>query len=131
MGADTSVVKKKHEWNPMGGEEEWMEKHQDMEGKGKKWWTPTRAETQDTIANPYSLGTHLVKAHWTPTGCGPKDLLSSYIFTMVKSRTEIQLRDCYIDYNWCFSQIFWSGFYGFCFLSLTARHLMMGGDLWC
>ena len=35
MGADTSVVKKKHEWNPMAGEEEWMEKHQDMEGEGK------------------------------------------------------------------------------------------------
>ena len=31
MGADTSAVKKKHEWNPM---EEWMEKHRDMEGDG-------------------------------------------------------------------------------------------------
>ena len=35
MGADTSIVKKKHKWNPMAGEEEWMEKHQDMEGEGK------------------------------------------------------------------------------------------------
>jgi len=35
MGADTSAAKKKHEWNPMAGEEEWMEKHRDMEGKGK------------------------------------------------------------------------------------------------
>ena len=26
MDADTSVVKKKHEWNSMAGEEEWMEK---------------------------------------------------------------------------------------------------------
>jgi len=25
MGADTSAVKKKHEWNPMAGEEGWME----------------------------------------------------------------------------------------------------------
>jgi len=35
MGADTSAVKKKHEWNPMASEEEWMEKHRDMEGEGK------------------------------------------------------------------------------------------------
>jgi len=35
MGADTSAVKKKHEWNPMAGEEEWMEWHRDVEGKGK------------------------------------------------------------------------------------------------
>jgi len=35
MGADTSVEKKKHEWNSMAGEEEWMEKHRDMEGEGK------------------------------------------------------------------------------------------------
>jgi len=31
MDAYTSVVKKKHEWNPMAGEEEWMEKHRDKE----------------------------------------------------------------------------------------------------
>ena len=30
-----SVVKKKHEWNSKAGEEEWMEKHWDMEGEGK------------------------------------------------------------------------------------------------
>jgi len=35
MGGDTSVVKKKHEWNPMAGVEEWTEKHRDMEGEGK------------------------------------------------------------------------------------------------
>ena len=35
MGADTSVVKKKHEWNSMAIVEEWMEKHRDMEGEGK------------------------------------------------------------------------------------------------
>jgi len=35
MGADTSAVKKKHEWNPMAEEEEWMEKHQGMEDEGK------------------------------------------------------------------------------------------------
>jgi len=35
-GAAPSVVKKKHEWNPMVGDE-WMEKHQDiMEGEGRK-----------------------------------------------------------------------------------------------
>jgi len=36
-GADTLVIKKKkHKWNPMAGEEEWIEKHQDMEGEGIK-----------------------------------------------------------------------------------------------
>ena len=30
MGADTSAVKIKHEWNPMAGKEE-----RDMEGEGK------------------------------------------------------------------------------------------------
>jgi len=34
MGADTSAEKEKHEWNPMANEE-WMEKHRDMEGEGK------------------------------------------------------------------------------------------------
>jgi len=62
MGADTSVVKKKHEWNPMAGEEEWMEKYRDMEGEGKGdgHWTPILAKAQDTRANPTSLETHLV-----------------------------------------------------------------------
>ena len=36
MGADTSVLKKKHEWNPMAGEEEWMEKHLDTYDIGEK-----------------------------------------------------------------------------------------------
>jgi len=67
MGADTSVGKKKHEWNPMADEEEWMAKHQDMEGEGKKRWTPTRAEAQDTRANPYSLETPLVRK-WRDIG---------------------------------------------------------------
>ena len=35
MSADTSVVKKKNEWNSMACEEEWMEKHRDMEVEGK------------------------------------------------------------------------------------------------
>ena len=35
MGADTSVVKKKREWNSMAGEEVWMEKHLDMDREGK------------------------------------------------------------------------------------------------
>ena len=53
MGADTSAVKKKHEWNPMAGEE-WMEKHRDtcMEGEeigdghqhGRKPKTPEPAQ---------------------------------------------------------------------------------------
>jgi len=51
MGADTSAVKKKHEWNPMAGEE-WMEKHRDMEGRKERRWTPRRAKAQDTRASP-------------------------------------------------------------------------------
>jgi len=38
-----------------------MEKHRDIEGKGKRRWTPTRAKAQDTKANPNSLETHLVR----------------------------------------------------------------------
>ena len=38
MAADTSVIKKKHEWNSMKGEEEWMEKHQYIECEvGENW----------------------------------------------------------------------------------------------
>jgi len=36
IGADTSVVEKKHDWNSMAGEEEWTEKHREMEGIGEK-----------------------------------------------------------------------------------------------
>ena len=42
---------------------EWMEKHRD----GKWWerrWTSTRVKTQDTIASPNSLETHLVRKWW-------------------------------------------------------------------
>jgi len=35
MGADTLVIKKKHEWNPVACEE-WMEKHRVMEGERGK-----------------------------------------------------------------------------------------------
>jgi len=43
----------------MASEEEWMEKHQDMEGEGKK---PGNSPSEE------------VKGHWTPTGYGPKEL---------------------------------------------------------
>ena len=46
MGADTSVVKKKHEWNPIAGEEEWMENTEIWKAKGRRW-TTTRANAQD------------------------------------------------------------------------------------
>ena len=64
MGADTSVVKKKHEWNSMADEEEWMKKHRDMASErrqAKRRWTPTRAEAQDTKAIPNDLETNLVR----------------------------------------------------------------------
>jgi len=35
--------------------------------------TPTRAAAQYTRSSPSSLETHLVRGHWTPVGCGPKD----------------------------------------------------------
>jgi len=34
MGADTSAIKKKHEWNPIAGEKELMERHREVEGEG-------------------------------------------------------------------------------------------------
>jgi len=61
MVADTSVVTKKREWNSMAGEEEWMEKHRDMEGKRKRLWTPTRAKAQDTRTSANNLEIHLVR----------------------------------------------------------------------
>jgi len=36
-------------------------KHQDMEGEGKKQWTPTWAEAPDIRAKLYSLETYLVR----------------------------------------------------------------------
>jgi len=41
MGADTSVVKKKYEWNSMAGEEEWMENTEIRKAKGKAMDTNT------------------------------------------------------------------------------------------
>ena len=35
MGADTSTVKKKLDWNSMAGEDDKWTKHWDMEGEGK------------------------------------------------------------------------------------------------
>jgi len=52
MGADTSVVRKKSEWNPMACEEEWMGKHQDMEceRKGDGHWRKPRIPEPVLIA---------------------------------------------------------------------------------
>ena len=50
MGAETSAVRKQ-EWNPMAGEEEWMDKQQDMEGEGKGDGHNTGV-AQDTRASP-------------------------------------------------------------------------------
>jgi len=36
VGADTSIIRKKHEWNFMAGKEELIEKLWDMEGNGEK-----------------------------------------------------------------------------------------------
>jgi len=46
MGADTSVIKKKQEWNPMADEGEWIEKHRNVKGEWEK--------TMDTnaVGNP-------------------------------------------------------------------------------
>jgi len=45
VGADTSVVKKKHEWYSMAGKEEWMEKQWDMEGKTGKAMDTNKGES--------------------------------------------------------------------------------------
>ena len=68
MGADTSVVKKKHAWNPMAGEE-WMEKHWDREGEGGKAMdTKTGCSPRylmlrlwEPVPTPKSLETHQVR----------------------------------------------------------------------
>ena len=49
MGADTSVIKKKHELNPMAGEE-WMEKHRYREGIEEKAIDTNTGVAQDTWA---------------------------------------------------------------------------------
>jgi len=53
----TLVVKKKHEWNPMAGEE-WMEKHRDMEGErgkgdGLQYWRKPR--THEPVPTAWKL----------------------------------------------------------------------------
>ena len=45
----------------MAGEEEWMEKHLDMEEEGETQWKPTQAVTQDTRTSHNSQETHLVR----------------------------------------------------------------------
>ena len=68
QNADTSVVKKKLEWNSMAGEEEWLEKHRDMEGEGKG--DGHRHGRKPRIPEPCSLNsleTHLVRK-WRDIG---------------------------------------------------------------
>src|SRR6218665_3746549 len=45
----------------MTGEEEWMEKHRDIEYEGGRCWSLTWAVDQDTRARPNSLETHIVR----------------------------------------------------------------------
>ena len=60
MGADTSVVSKKHERNSMAGDKsEWKTPRY---GRLKeRQCTPTRAKAQDTRASPNNLETHLMR----------------------------------------------------------------------
>jgi len=46
MGADTPVVKKKHEWSSMAGEEEWSGKTPIYRSRRERRWTPIRARAQ-------------------------------------------------------------------------------------
>ena len=54
-------ISRKHEWTSMAGEEEWMEKHQDMARRHERRWTPTQANAKDTRASPNSLETRLAR----------------------------------------------------------------------
>ena len=45
----------------MTGEEEWMEKHRDIEYEGGRCWSLTWEVDQDTRARPNSLETHIVR----------------------------------------------------------------------
>jgi len=56
--ADTSAVKKKHEWIPMAGEEKWME--------NTKIWKAKR-KAMDTNTGGKSLETHLLRK-WRDIG---------------------------------------------------------------
>ena len=60
----------------MTGEEEWMEKHRDMEGVGERRGTPTREVAQDPWASPNYLGSHLVgkRGELDTNGPGPKNV---------------------------------------------------------
>src|SRR6218665_3002884 len=61
MGGDTSAVKKKHDliqWQiRVNGNTKYGKRR---EGR----WTPIRAKTQNTRANPNSWETHLVRKRW-------------------------------------------------------------------
>ena len=60
MGADTSAVKKKHEWNPMAGEEEGMEKTKIWKAKGKAMDT-NMGGSPGYQSQPNCLETRLVR----------------------------------------------------------------------
>ena len=55
----------------MAGEEEWMEKHQDMEGEGKG--NGHQHGQKPRIPEPVSIASEEVKGHWTPTGAEPME----------------------------------------------------------
>ena len=70
MDADTSAVKKKHEWNPMAGEEEWMRKIPRYGRRREMRWTPTTGHTGGSPgyqSQPNSLETHPVRK-WGDNG---------------------------------------------------------------
>jgi len=53
----------------MAGEEECLEKHRDMEGEGKR-----REPRTVQFKSPGNTPIEEVRRHWTPKGCGPKDI---------------------------------------------------------
>src|SRR6218665_3298912 len=88
MCADTLVVKKTHERDPRASEEELMEKHRDVEGKGEKAMNTNTggspAGYQNQFQQPGNSPSEEVRGHCTPTGCVPRDRYDT--------RYDIQLR---------------------------------------
>ena len=75
MGAETSAVKKKHEWNPIAGEEEWMENTEIWKAKGKAMDTNTGESPgyHSLSQSPRNSPSEEVTRYWTPTGTEPMD----------------------------------------------------------
>ena len=68
----TSIVKKKHWWNPIAGEE-WMEtlRYGKRRGKGGGYKHGRKPRIPKPVPIAWNSPSEEVIGHWTPTGWGP------------------------------------------------------------